>query len=277
MVILLRQSEEWNCRILTFFHGSIVSYSAIRDIIANGEHMHFHNYPLSEEQQLYLSFMLSYFLFDLSWIRLFGNESWVIYFHHISSILIITKIISTKFGGLIVPFGVAGLEMTNPYLQMRWFLRTYGYLNTPIHTIVELWLFFAFFFLRVIIGSILLYYTQLNAKVDIYMKLLFTCIYLVSLILAWDIYRYFHKRYLSSGRTRPRTLVTSQAFERHEKERRSDYLYGAESSTVPLKNQAFLSKKKQGKVPKISFGDKFDMEKKGIRAKKSKRLVNLDN
>ncbi|KAK6621472.1 hypothetical protein RUM44_001279 [Polyplax serrata] len=200
LFVFSRQSEEWTCRILTLFHGSIVSYSAIRDITACWNETSFQDTPLSDIQKGYLSFMLSYFLFDIAWMQLYGNETWVMSAHHISAILITTKVFLSDFGGLGVSFSVACLELTNPFLQMRWFLRTHGYQSRPIFTVVETIFFCLFFIIRVFGGSIFYYYVIFHAHVDFIMKILATCIYLVSLGLVYDCYKYVRRKYFSNGR-----------------------------------------------------------------------------
>ena len=194
LVILSKQSEEWACRLLTFIHGCVVSLSAIWDLIVNREDMALQNVPLTNEQKGYLSFSLSYFSFDYLWILLFGNDIWVIHVHHIVGILIITKVMMYDFGGIGVSIVIIGLECTNPYLQARWFLRTYGYNHKPIHTFCELWFFFMFFMIRMIGGTIFLFYTW-NFADDLIIKVLITCIYVISVILAWDISKYIKKKY----------------------------------------------------------------------------------
>lgn len=195
LFLTTRQTEEWVCRLLTLLHGIFATVSAIKDIRSNGNCLLMDNAPMSEDQKGYFSIMLGYFLFDFIWIQIYGKEPLIIHFHHISSIIVLLKIMISDVGGMGVTYGIAGLECTNPYLQTRWFLRTYGYLNTPIHTAVELWFFFLFFLIRLVGGTVLLFYVLKSENSDYCLKLLLSLIYIVSLGLAYDIYKYVRRKY----------------------------------------------------------------------------------
>lgn len=194
--LVTRKGPEWSCRLITLIHGAVVTYFAIKDIVINKQSFDLeHNIPLSDYQKYYLSITFSYFLFDLSWIHLFGSETFVIYLHHITSICFLFNAIWTNTGGPGISWGLAGLEFTNPYLQMRWFLRTHGYNHTPIHTANEVWFVFSFILIRSVGGTILLYFVEIHPDIGIFTKICVFMLYIVSWLLIGQIFMFIKKKY----------------------------------------------------------------------------------
>lgn len=157
------------------------------------------NTPLTDFQFYFLSVTLSYFLYDLLWINLFGAEPLTIYLHHICSILLLFKVLTSNTGGPGVSYGLFGLEFTNPYLQTRWFLRTHGYQNKRIHKAVEMWFMFTFIVIRVIGGTLLLYFVEIHPNMDIILKIAFIGIYVVSWLLVIQILQFFKRKYIEES------------------------------------------------------------------------------
>lgn len=52
--------------------------------------------------------------------------------------------------------GLGSLELTNPLLQARWFLRTLGQMDTILYKVVEVTFFFLFLIVRLGYGTWLL-------------------------------------------------------------------------------------------------------------------------
>lgn len=90
---------------------------------------------------------------------------------------------------------IFSLELTNPLLQLRWFLRTAGYNNTPIHTAVELLFVVLFLVMRLVFGSVLTYTSLTSSKVKVDIKICITFLYLVSLAFIFYIFQFIKKKY----------------------------------------------------------------------------------
>lgn len=93
--------------------------------------------------------------------------------------------------------GILSLEITNPLLQLRWFLRTAGYNRSLIHTIIELLFVVIFILMRVGFGSVLTYsvVTSTNVKLDV--KLCCFSLYLISLAFIVYIFLFINKKYMN--------------------------------------------------------------------------------
>lgn len=91
--------------------------------------------------------------------------------------------------------GIFSLELTNPLLQLRWFLRTAGYNNTPIHTAVELLFVVSFLVMRLVVGTVLTYTCFSSSKVKADVKFCITFLYLVSLAFIFYIFQFIKKKY----------------------------------------------------------------------------------
>ncbi|KAL0269415.1 UNVERIFIED_CONTAM: hypothetical protein PYX00_007159 [Menopon gallinae] len=193
-----RKEPEYRCRCITLIHGVLTTCFTMTDIISTKQNFDLNlKIPLTDFQFYFLSITLSYFIYDLIWINLIGAEPIAIHLHHICSILLLSKVMTSDTGGPGVSYGLFGLEFTNPYLQLRWFLRTHGYHNRPIHIVVELWFMFTFVFIRSVGGTLLLYFVEVHPEVDIFLKIAFIGIYIVSWLLVVQVIQFYKKKYMN--------------------------------------------------------------------------------
>lgn len=92
--------------------------------------------------------------------------------------------------------GLGTMEASNPFLQLRWFLRTAGYNNTPIHTFVECFFIFIFLMMRLGIGSRITYYILKSSDVSWDIKLCTLSLFIISLGFVYYIFTFLKKKYL---------------------------------------------------------------------------------
>lgn len=116
-------------------------------------------------------------------------------FHHSLSIFgLANTAFQCKWGTELV--GVVGLtEVSNPVLQIRWFLKSSGYLKSVLGELVDLTFLIVFTVFRLIIGGYVsfLYITYPND--DILGKIGCSCIYAVSLAFYYYILGYSYNKY----------------------------------------------------------------------------------
>lgn len=92
--------------------------------------------------------------------------------------------------------GISGLELTNPCLQARWFLRTYGYQGSWAHILTELVFMTTFIIFRIFYGSYLTYNIIAHPKCHIVLKLGTSCLYIVSWAFIYQMFTYIAKKYI---------------------------------------------------------------------------------
>ena len=86
--------------------------------------------------------------------------------HHFLSIIGLTWCLMAGHYGTELVATIGGAEITNPLLQLRWFLREMGHYRGTIWGHLVDWAFMVSFgFIRIILGSILLYcyYQQVDS------------------------------------------------------------------------------------------------------------------
>lgn len=119
--------------------------------------------------------------------------------HHSVSIIALSRVLVKGVSGTEAVAGLGGLEITNPILQVRWFLRSAGYKDTVIFVLTELGFMAMFFVMRIIGGSYLYYCTISHPRPDIEAKLLATAFYILSWVFMIYIVQYFITRYYKGG------------------------------------------------------------------------------
>lgn len=114
--------------------------------------------PSTPLQLVTTEICLGYFLFDFTWCLYFRSEGPVMLLHHVVSIFGLTFSAITGHYGTELIASIFGSEATNPLLQMRWFLKESGKYDTLLGEIVDHAFVFSFGFLRIGVGSLLLYF-----------------------------------------------------------------------------------------------------------------------
>jgi hypothetical protein len=148
-------SPEYEIRLLTFFHGLFCSICAIHYVILPAlGYYEVKSIPF----RLILSNSFGYFLLDLFWCFKHG-ETGAMKFHHIVTVtgLIYFSFKLTQHYYILFALGIT--EITNPLLQIRWYLKFHGMRDSLAFKIIESIFIIAFFFTRVFVCS---YYTYLS-------------------------------------------------------------------------------------------------------------------
>ncbi|CAB0011467.1 unnamed protein product, partial [Nesidiocoris tenuis] len=83
--------------------------------------------------------------------------------------------------------GLCSMEITNPVLQARWFLRYYDKKNTYLFIFVEYSFFAMFLSVRLIYGSLLLHAVIMSEKTNVIVKMVTTSLFLISLAFVQNI------------------------------------------------------------------------------------------
>lgn len=133
-------------------------------------------------------------------------------FHHILSIAGNIVVLYRNINGTEMMATLFGSEITNPILQLRFFLRYGSPANSFLLGLVD-WLFLILFtVMRIIFGSMLLYRYMMHPRPD-WLARFFACsIYVVSWVFWLNIVRYAVRKYIFGlllGRNKPTVVVKS--------------------------------------------------------------------
>ncbi|XP_048777566.2 TLC domain-containing protein 5-like [Ostrea edulis] len=205
------RSNEWHCRTVTAIHAVVVCLLCLWCAFVQGP------WPFTEAggpstplQSLTGMICLGYFLFDLSWCLYFQTEGLPMLLHHVCSILGMTIATMTGKYGTEMIATMFGSEITNPLLQIRWFLRETGNYETILGEIIDHAFMFLFGFFRIGIGSYLLY-TYFQQDTDFWGRLGGITIYAISWMFWLNILVYAVKKYKKRFQNRQRKKFKSNA------------------------------------------------------------------
>ncbi|KAL0192554.1 hypothetical protein M9458_010850, partial [Cirrhinus mrigala] len=145
-------------------------------------------------QILALVLSLGYFLFDMAWCMYFRTEGPVMLAHHTMSILGIVLALGLGESGIETCAVLFGSEITNPLLQARWFLKRMGRYDSLAGDVVDLLFILLFAFVRIGVGSRMLYCELASTKPSLIVKVSGVAIYTLSWIFMIDIARFACKK-----------------------------------------------------------------------------------
>nr|CAD7412740.1 unnamed protein product [Timema poppensis] len=176
----LDMEPEWACRLLTLCHAvTATSLSALCAYVGPWP-LTDPGGPITVLQYGALIVSLGYFIFDMIWCLYHQTEGTTMLVHHAVSIVALGRILMKGYSGTEAVAGIGGLEITNPLLQVRWFLRTAGYKNTIPFVLVEMCFMATFFVIRILGGAYLLYATIAHPRPDLEAKLYATSFFTLS-------------------------------------------------------------------------------------------------
>ncbi|KAJ0175422.1 hypothetical protein K1T71_008581 [Dendrolimus kikuchii] len=199
-----KQSPEWCSRAVTLLHGSVAS---IVGLIQCGV-LNLTPYRLTMKiRPWHYALMVwswGYFAFDLLWCLVYWTEGALMLCHHTTALLAINIYMQKSHTGCTFACTMALLEITNPLLQTRWFIRNAGFDKTMVFLIIELIYLATFISFRGIIGSYVMYKIVNSDLFDVEEKIISFVFYLVSLAFIYEMLGYVLHRY----RTRLEPLKT---------------------------------------------------------------------
>ncbi|KAL5271565.1 hypothetical protein ACHWQZ_G002003 [Mnemiopsis leidyi] len=196
--VLLRScSAEYCCRLVTFMHGFIVaSVTAIIQFHIGPAPWEVFGAPNKAIHNAIVIISLGYFIFDFTWCCLMGTEGVAMLAHHVLSLIILSYSLVTQISGAEVTAVCFGAEVTNPLLQLRWFLREHGQYETKVGNIIDYIFVFSFAFWRFGPGSYLLYRAVKSEMVDLFIKTGAILLYMISLVFMHGVGKFFLRKYV---------------------------------------------------------------------------------
>ncbi|XP_025100166.1 transmembrane protein 136-like isoform X2 [Pomacea canaliculata] len=206
-----RRKPEWHCRMITVAHALLITILSAWAAFIQGPWPFTNaggsNTPL---QVKVATVCLGYFLFDFSWCLYFQTEGLPMLLHHSLSLLgLIWTLVAGKYGTELTAT-ICGSEVTNPLLQLRWFLRETGHYHTILGETVDHLFMFFFFFIRIGIGSVLLY-CYFQQPTDTMGRFGAICIYLIGWMFWLSICQYAIRKYRKKLHSwRERRQITAQ-------------------------------------------------------------------
>ncbi|XP_013392014.1 transmembrane protein 136 isoform X2 [Lingula anatina] len=188
--------NEWNCRIVSAVHAITVCCLAFWAVFVQGPWVFTLPGGRSSPLQQFIAEMsLGYFLYDFMWCIYFKTEGFVMLLHHcLSSIGLGVTVLRGMYGTEMVATLLA-TEVTNPFLQFRWFLRQTGQYETLLGEVNDILFMALFGFARIGMGTSLLITYYQHPNTDFLGKFGGTCIYIIGWLFWISIMRFALKKY----------------------------------------------------------------------------------
>ncbi|XP_005988155.1 TLC domain-containing protein 5a [Latimeria chalumnae] len=186
---------EWNCRLVTLVHGAlIVALSAYVGFVDGPWPFTHPGSPNTPLQVQVLCLSLGYFIFDMSWCIYFRTEGIVMLAHHMLSILGIIMALALEESATEVNAVIFGSELTNPLLQVRWFLREMGRYRGLMEDAVDFLFVSLFTTVRIGVGAWLLCCELVSPKPLLVVKAGGVAMYAVSWVFMFNISKFVWRK-----------------------------------------------------------------------------------
>ena len=192
------RSSEWNCRIVAMIHSLVASRLSEASFITDGENPF---KTIGERNSHFQNFVLissgGYFIFDFIWCIIMGTEGIMMLMHHVISIFSLIGGLHLNHSGSEICITLWGSELTNTFLQTRWFLRETKQYDTSFGTFNDFTFFGIFSFTRMGIGTGLAYLFFKAEKTIIAIKVGGFFFWLISILWFWQIWKFVKRRYFT--------------------------------------------------------------------------------
>ncbi|XP_050674009.1 TLC domain-containing protein 5-like isoform X2 [Leptidea sinapis] len=189
------KTPEWYSRAVTMVHGSVASIIALWQCDALNLTADRFTDKITLGQYALMLWSWGYFAFDLLWCLVYWSDSYVMLCHHICALIAIDIYMSKENTGCTFPCTMALMEVTNPLLQTRWFMKSEGYTNSILYYVIEGVYLLLFLFLRGVLGTYLTYNILHSEMFDMDEKMITLAFYVVSLIFIFQIIGYVAYKY----------------------------------------------------------------------------------
>ena len=182
-LIFKNKSSEWCNRIVTLVHSLVVCRLVEYSIWTDNPLYHVGG-PNTQHEENSLVFSCSYFIFDTAWCLYMGSEGPLMIVHHLIGVFMLPLSLISNSSAAEIVLALWGGELTNPFLQYRYYLKFYNKENGRIAFLNNLAFAVAFVFIRVGFFTVLCFYFVTSPNTSIIIKLFGVAFYLVGL--AWS-------------------------------------------------------------------------------------------
>ena len=189
-----KQSSEWNSRIVAMTHAFVIC-RCIEYCMFTGPWL-FHSFGEmnTNPQNVVIYLTTSYFLFEICWCLYMRTEGILMMLHHLISLSAMIGSLITQNSAAEVLLTTWGSEITNPFLQIRWFLRETDYYGSTYAYANDFMFIVLFFLVRVCLGSVVAWYLYYSTKTVFLMKVGGYSFYFLSLLWMYKVYGFAIKR-----------------------------------------------------------------------------------
>lgn len=195
-LIFSDKAPEYRSRVVTVVHGLFSAIQGTTQCFDDSWTFNEPDKPTNDFQAFLIVFSLGYFMEDLLWCLYYQSESNLMVAHHVYSCVALLRILRGQKSGGQTTCTLGVLEITNPLLQARWFVRSHGMRDSVLFIAVEITFIVTFFIVRIVIGSVVCFLIITTPDNDWEYKFLSTVIYIISWMFMINIAKYINMKYL---------------------------------------------------------------------------------
>ena len=197
-----KYNAEWISRVVALTHALVIARSV--EYITFFETWPFDTmgFQNTHHQNLTLCLTAGYFLFEISWCLYMRTEGVLMLIHHGISITAMVVSLWAGRSASEVLLTTWGSELTNPFLQVRWFLRETNNYETAFAFLNDLVFMIMFFVVRVLVGTVVAYYLYFARETVFFMKVCGFSFYALSLVWMIQIYKFAQRRIFGGYKSR---------------------------------------------------------------------------
>ncbi|KAL1505549.1 hypothetical protein ABEB36_005091 [Hypothenemus hampei] len=193
------QSMEFSSRIVSFIHGFMSGFMGINQCFLLDSPFDHPEWKTNYVQSFILTMSIGYFLHDTWWTWMYDRKDKIMLCHHILCVFSLSRIIFKGYSGAQATCSLGCMELTNPFLQIRWFLTTAGRRSTAVFVSTEITFFVIFFLVRIVLGSYFLNVILRQPKNDWDFIFISLGIYIISWVFLLDMLKYVLRKYVRTG------------------------------------------------------------------------------
>ncbi|XP_061730041.1 TLC domain-containing protein 5-like [Cydia pomonella] len=186
---------EYHSRVVTLLHGSVSSVVGLAQCGLGSLSICRLTAPVLPGHYALMVWSWGYFAFDLLWCLMYWNQGPLMLAHHFCTLVAITIYMHRNGTGCSFSCTMAFMEVTNPFLQIRWFLKTEGYGRTMLFYIVDILYLSSFLLIRGVLGTYILYKIMPVKVFGIDQKMIAISLYIISIGLMRELISYISYKY----------------------------------------------------------------------------------
>ncbi|CAG9818571.1 unnamed protein product [Phaedon cochleariae] len=151
--VLPKKNPEYSCRIISFVHGLVMAFIGINQCFMIDSPFDHPEWKTTYMQSFLMVTSLGYFVHDLAWCLQHQTEDRLMIAHHVYSVCALFRMLFKGYSGAQATCALGSMELTNPFLQARWFIRSEGMYPSVLFTSVETTFMIVFIAIRIVLGT----------------------------------------------------------------------------------------------------------------------------
>ena len=185
-------SAEWNSRVMALIHAVVVARNVEFCVFTTN----LHDFGLTNTacENMIVAISAGYFVLDTTWCICMRTENLTMMLHHFLSLISLLGVRYLDYSAKEVLIMLWCAEITNPFLQFRWFLRENN-LHTKLYSKINEFVFVVLFlFMRLFVSSYLLYRVWNSALVTLHILTGGAVFHVINLLFVYQVFGLIHKR-----------------------------------------------------------------------------------